>query len=44
MSKMRCKAGSDPWISAGAFHGIGDPPMARRMLKGITSRAEKEPE
>ena len=26
------------------FMELGDPPMARRMLKGIKSRAEKEPE
>jgi hypothetical protein len=26
------------------FMEFGDPPMARRMLKGIKFRAEKEPE
>jgi hypothetical protein len=39
--RIRAHPGNLFWT---LFMEFGDPPMARRMLKGIRSRAEKEPE
>ena len=39
--RIRAHPGNLFWT---LFMEFGDPPMARRMLKGIKSRAEKEPE
>jgi hypothetical protein len=38
--RIRAHPGNLFWT---LFMEFGDPPMARRMLKGIKSRAEKEP-